>query len=253
MKKIISLFKRDYEGNHQVYDEVVPGAEWVLAGEGTATQKHDGTCCLIKEGALFKRYTLKKGKTAPEYFCAATEVDERTGKQEGWVLCNRNDPSDKYHFEAFKDQADGTYELCGPKIQGNPEDLDRHILLPHGVITLAGVPNTFEGIREYLTGKDYEGIVWHHPDGRMVKIKKKDFGLKRKDNIYKNKVLNWNGNELVFQDQPDVGVAGIAPGQDDSLGEEMAYRWTVYSELKKELAKIKHEKDIQREKHHDSN
>ena len=24
-----------------------------------------------------------------------------------------------------------------------------------------------------------EGIVWHHPDGRMVKIKTKDFGLKR--------------------------------------------------------------------------
>jgi hypothetical protein len=28
------------------------------------------------------------------------------------------------------------------------------------------------------THKDIEGIVWHHPDGRMVKIKKKDFGYK---------------------------------------------------------------------------
>jgi hypothetical protein len=34
MKKIISLFKRDYEGNRQVYNEVVPGAEWVTNGGG---------------------------------------------------------------------------------------------------------------------------------------------------------------------------------------------------------------------------
>ena len=24
---------------------------------------------------------------------------------------------------------------------------------------------------------DIEGIVWHHPDGRMAKIKRRDFGL----------------------------------------------------------------------------
>lgn len=31
MKKVISLFKRDYEGTRQVYDEIVAGAEWVVA------------------------------------------------------------------------------------------------------------------------------------------------------------------------------------------------------------------------------
>lgn len=36
------------------------------------------------------------------------------------------------------------------------------------------------GLRSYLANKDIEGIVWHHPDGRMVKIKGKDFGLKRR-------------------------------------------------------------------------
>ena len=39
MKKIASLFKRDYEGNRQVINEVVEGCEWVLEGEGTATRK----------------------------------------------------------------------------------------------------------------------------------------------------------------------------------------------------------------------
>jgi hypothetical protein len=35
-------------------------------------------------------------------------------------------------------------------------------------------------LKAYLAYKDIEGIVWHHSDGRMVKIKGKDFGLKRK-------------------------------------------------------------------------
>lgn len=39
MKKIISLFKRNYEGDHLVRDEIVEGAEWVIAGEGEATRK----------------------------------------------------------------------------------------------------------------------------------------------------------------------------------------------------------------------
>lgn len=41
------------------------------------------------------------------------------------------------------------------------------------------VPIEFEALKTWLTDKDIEGIVWHHPDGRMVKIKKKDFRLKR--------------------------------------------------------------------------
>jgi len=44
---------------------------------------------------------------------------------------------------------------------------------------LEDAPRKFEEIKAYLADKDIEGIVWHHPDGRMVKIKKKDFGYKR--------------------------------------------------------------------------
>lgn len=38
----------------------------------------------------------------------------------------------------------------------------------------------------------------------------------------------WNGNELVFDDKPLCGVAGIAPGQPDSLGEEIALAYNAY-------------------------
>ena len=48
MKKIISLFQRNYNTDRLVRNEVVPGAEWVLAGEGTPTRKYDGVCTMIR-------------------------------------------------------------------------------------------------------------------------------------------------------------------------------------------------------------
>lgn len=178
MKKIISLFKRDYEGDRLVYNEVVPGAEWVVEGEGVATQKHDGTACLVRDGKLFQRYTIKKGKTPPHEFEPATEFDPTTQKQEGWVPVGGK--GSQWHMEGFAGgKVDGTYELIGPKIQGNPEGCESHVLIRHGMYQLADVPRTFDNLRIYLLTKDIEGVVWHHADGRMVKIKAKDFGLKR--------------------------------------------------------------------------
>jgi len=182
MQKIISLFQRNYDGDRLVRDEVVPGAEWVLAGEGVATQKFDGTCCMVRDGALYKRYEVKKGRTPPANFEAASEVDPNTGKQQGWVPVG-DGPEDRWHREALGNldsKDDGTYELCGPKVQGNPECFPGHVLMPHGCVVLTTLPvRSFDTIRDYLAYRDIEGIVWHHPDGRMVKIKAKDFGLNR--------------------------------------------------------------------------
>lgn len=198
MKKIISLFQRNYDGDRLVRNEVVPGAEWVLAGEGVATCKHDGTCCLVRDGKLYKRYEVQPGKVPPPNFEPANEVDPVTGKQQGWVPVG-DGPDDRWHREAWdglvktqegrvlkpelyfaEGDFDGTYELCGPKVQGNPENLPTHFLIPHGCEVIADFPRDFDGIRERLAQMDIEGIVWHHPDGRMVKIKAKDFGIKRK-------------------------------------------------------------------------
>lgn len=185
MQKIISLFQRNYDGDRLVRDEVVPGAEWVPKGEGRATQKLDGTCCMIRDKRLYKRYTRKRGRTAPSAFEPATEVNPKTGKQEGWLPVG-DGPDDAWHRMAFEamsigDAEDGTYELCGPKIQGNPEGLTDPALFRHGRILLPepAPERTFGNIRSWLIGRDIEGIVWHHPDGRMVKIKAKDFGIKR--------------------------------------------------------------------------
>jgi hypothetical protein len=178
MKKIISLFQRNYEGDRLVRNEVVPGAEWVLEGEGIATRKWDGTCCMVRDGVLYKRYDCRKGKVPPEGFEPAQEADPETGHWPGWLPVG-DGPEDRWFREAELPKEDGTYELCGPKIQGNPERMTSHKLIPHGCWGLFDCPRDFEALKEYLARTDIEGIVWLHPDGRMVKIKGKDFGFKR--------------------------------------------------------------------------
>jgi hypothetical protein len=46
--------------------------------------------------------------------------------------------------------ADGTYELIGPKIQGNKGGFPTHRLVRHAMDVLEGVPRTFEGLRTWL-------------------------------------------------------------------------------------------------------
>jgi hypothetical protein len=178
MKKIISLFQRNYDGDRLVRNEIVPGAEWVIAGEGVATIKYDGTCCMIKEGKLYKRYDAKKGKTPPPDFVPAQDPDPVTGHWPGWLLVG-DGPEDKWHREAIngRELPDGTYELVGPKVQGNKYQMSRHLLFAHGIEAVSGLPLEFVELKKWFESNMVEGIVWHHPDGRMVKIKRKDFGL----------------------------------------------------------------------------
>ena len=180
MRKIISLFQRDYDAHGLVRDELTDGAEWVINGDGVATRKYDGTCCLIRNGKLYRRHEKKRGRISPSSFEPAQEPDPITGDQPGWVPVT-DGPEDKYHRAAFAmlaNRIDGTYELLGPKVQGNREQQHRNVLIPHGNTILEGVPRNYPGLKRYfLEHSDIEGIVWHHPDGRMVKIKGKDFGL----------------------------------------------------------------------------
>jgi len=188
MKKIPNLFKRDYTKKERpLINEVLEGSEWVVNGEGIATKKYDGTCCMILNGVFLKRYTLRKNKVAPPDFVSATEIDKITGKQEGWRPVTN---LDKYHLEAYNrlTQApnfpnrlikNGTYELCGPKVQGNPEHFHYHLLIKHGCAELKHAPRNFNSLKRYFSCNNIEGIVWYHPDGRMVKIKGIDFGISR--------------------------------------------------------------------------
>lgn len=183
MQKIISLFQRNYETDRLVRDEVTPGAEWVIAGEGVATRKWDGTCCKIENGILYKRYDAKKGKTPPVGFIPAQDPDPVTGHWPGWLEVG-DGPEDKWFREGYSNTdprilaMEGTYELVGPRINGGKDRQTQHLLIKHGLTTIVEAPRFFNELREWFKNLDIEGIVWYHPDGRMVKIKKKDFGYK---------------------------------------------------------------------------
>lgn len=181
MNKIPTMFERDWNGDRsRVLNRIHAGCEWVADGEGIATRKIDGTCCLVRDGVLYKRRELRDGDALPADF-EKVGYDDETKKTVGWVPVG-DGPEDKYHREAFNPSIpDGTYELVGPKVQGNPEHYESSSLVDHqetGVFE--DVPRTYEELKAWMVGRDIEGIVFHHPDGRMAKIKLKDFGLKRK-------------------------------------------------------------------------
>lgn len=182
MKKIISLFKRDYEGDRKVVDAVTEGAEWVTNGEGYATRKWDGLAVMIDGDSVYIRYDAKKGRTPPVGFKPAQpEPDPVTLHWPGWVPLDNSRKAQITEALENSDMSsgDGTYELCGPKVGtrhgANPEQLDKHILVPHGKDVLSDCPRDYQGIMEYLRDKNIEGIVFYHPNGNMVKIKKADF------------------------------------------------------------------------------
>jgi len=185
MKKISTLYKKDENDLSKVINEVNPENQWVIDGQGIATRKFDGTACAIINGDLYKRYDVKKGKQIPEGAISCQDPDEKSGHHPHWIKCLRENPADKWHFVAFdvlQEKNDGTYELCGDKCQGNPEKINGMVLVPHGCKKLEVIDLSFEGLKEYLSNKDLdiEGIVFHHKtDGRMCKIRKCDFGIKR--------------------------------------------------------------------------
>lgn len=181
MKKIPTVFLRDPDSNYRTLTrEWHPDCLWVRDGEGVATRKYDGSCCAMIDGVFHKRREVKKGKPFPPDF-VLVETDPDTGKSVGWVPVNDNNPEDKWFVEAVGHAVqsyrldDGTYEAVGPHFQGNPEKMYRDTLIPHSDAEQVDAPRTYDVLAEWLSLHPYEGIVWHHPDGRMAKVKRRDF------------------------------------------------------------------------------
>lgn len=197
MKKMSTLFKKDPSDLGRVIDEPNIENKWVFDGEAIATRKFDGTACAVIDGELYKRYDVKlfkrkRGKIIkfteeqikskiPQGAIECQEPDKITGHWPHWVKCDSKNPMDKYHIEAFVGYfVDGTYELCGEKLQGNPEKVQGHRLIRHGSEVYEIKDFSFDGIKSFLESVDCEGIVFHHKnDERMCKIRKGDFGIKR--------------------------------------------------------------------------
>jgi hypothetical protein len=179
LEKIPTLYLRNPEKMQLVTHEVNPDAAWVLEGYGIPTVKKDGTNIRVTiEGG---RCVLVEKRRNP------TREEKAAGAEPGYVEAHRGDPQDKYIFAAvdatvFTEWSNGAWscEALGPKIQGGVESnapcLYAFSLHPD---VLLDFPEefTFFIIRDYLAEHPIEGIVWHHLDGRMAKIKRRDFGL----------------------------------------------------------------------------
>jgi hypothetical protein len=191
MRKIPTIFLRDWTDDPRyVTPEPNPECKWVFDGEGRATRKHDGTCVQFDGSAWWARFQVKKGKPAPAGF-VPIDTDAETGITVGWEPMD-NSGFAKYHRYALRTMDElfvgskvalwrpGTYELMGPGVSGRDEDTFYYHLVEHSGARWMDVPSvlTFETLKPYVLAaakNGVEGVVWHHPDGRMAKIKARDF------------------------------------------------------------------------------
>ena len=186
MKKMPTLFVREFghRGNIlRVTDKVTEGCEWVVNGEGVATEKLDGSCTALIDGKFYKRFDWKLGRKLPDGAIPCQEsADLVTGHFPHWVKVDPTNPADKWFWNAYINTPwaveDGTYEAVGLHFQGNPYEMDDDFLEMHGRRKLYNVPRDYEGLRAYLKVNDIEGIVWHRGNGEMCKLKRSDFGYR---------------------------------------------------------------------------
>ncbi|MDT4993405.1 MAG: hypothetical protein QOH97_3297 [Actinoplanes sp.] len=183
MEKIPTLFERD--GHFRVVDRPRAECAWVFDGAGTGTEKLDGTNV---------RLTVRCGQVVRvEKRRNPSKVQKQQGIVDGWYV-DTDDYSadDKWVLDAARntdvsDWLDGEHacEALGPRIQGNPLALEEHQCVPFNlqVPEYQDVPRSYAELRDFLAkleskfapGHLAEGVVFHHPDGRRAKIKRKDF------------------------------------------------------------------------------
>lgn len=183
MKKILTIFERDWEGKRGVIDKYVIDPEKFLIAE--ATEKLDGTNVRV----TLRNHTavrLEKRRNPDK-------IQKAKGITEPWYVdADEYDTQDKWIYDALRNTdlaelPDGEWsgEAIGVNIQGNPLQLDKNIIVFFSLgqaPIIENVPTTFNKLREWLPQQEshygkgkIEGIVWHCSDGTMMKIKAKDF------------------------------------------------------------------------------
>ncbi len=186
MRKILTIFDRNWETNRKVNSNLIVDFKF---DEAVATEKLDG---------MNIRLTIRnEAVVRVEKRRNPSKLQKQKGITEPWYLdADESSTQDKWIFDAVKNTdfskvIDGEWsaEAIGKNIQGNPLGLENNQVFLFSLpswkerLILKDVPTTFEELKTYLMtqksiiGNDafIEGIVWHHPNGDMVKIKRKDF------------------------------------------------------------------------------
>ncbi len=186
MKKISTIFERNWETNRKVNETLIVDFDFSNA---VATEKIDG---------MNIRVTVRSGTVVrSEKRRNPSKIQKQNGIVDPWYVdIDEGASQDKWLVDAiantdFSGVPDGEWsgEAFGKNIQGNPLNMEGNQVFLFSLedwrsrIVLKDAPVSFEEVKTYLNTKKslvgndclMEGIVWHHPDGRMVKIKRKDF------------------------------------------------------------------------------
>lgn len=186
MRKIDTLFLRG--NNFKVTPQVTKSCEWVLNGEGIATEKLDGTNVMVVLH-LDGRHTVHK-RVNPD------KEEKKLDIQPVNMPVDPLDKNDRYSIEAVDNfikryPEHGLYgviygEVIGEKIQTNRYGLDYRIwipFIPPYVTIIPDVPRIYEDLKNYLVPEresvaypehPIEGIVFHNWYS-SAKIKVEDF------------------------------------------------------------------------------
>lgn len=209
MKKMPIIFDMtfNHEGDREVFHTIreeirsLVGKTLADGGHIIPTFKRDRTAVFRDvDGEWFTRRAVKTGKQAPEGFIAL-ETDPNTGTTFGW------EPKESSPMKKFLDRAiarfiddngaepprNTTFELLGPKINGNPEHVDADELQIHGNEKATNFPTIqeilvnnepFEMLKPIFTdfrARHIEGVVFWtaDEDGNLIeprfKVRCKDF------------------------------------------------------------------------------
>lgn len=186
MRKIPLLFLHDKHRPRVPTPDVTPEAKWVVAGEGTARRKYDGHCVMFDGEQWWSQFVHRWGRGAPPQGFREVEQDQGGRVSRGWEPAESSVWAElltealllgDHHLgvgAASREPEPGTYELCGPRIHGNPDLFKGQVLIAHNrAQPLADVPVEFEPLMNWLIDHPaIEGVVWHHEDGRMAKCKR---------------------------------------------------------------------------------
>lgn len=204
MRKIPSIFVRHERSSLVDLEKINKECEWVFEENESMfiTVKRDGTPVRYKNGVWFQRRTCKSRldpgqepfihpidfepcQPAPSY-----DDESKQWEWPGWVPLEQQ--YKKLVSEAvisrgeMKDEENGmTFELCGPKVNGNPEGCATHQLFVHAseMVLWAGAKVlTREKLEELISALKHEGVVIYSSrtiDGTMqcAKLKRRDLGL----------------------------------------------------------------------------
>jgi len=182
MLKLNSPFVREEINNkYVVTSKIETGYEWVFENDDViCTEKLDGTniSIIIENGKIIRIFN----RTTEIPFFNKGQAHLVMGILESFQ-------------RGYTNFTDGQYfgELIGPKLQGNPYKLDKHVWIPFESYAKDSLrykawgkyPKDFDTIsnwfkndlfslyhrRIYGTVVKPEGVVFYHPDGRLAKLR----------------------------------------------------------------------------------